>query len=95
MINQDQFRTLWPQIKVGLLNLWGRLDSAELDNTRGDFSAIAEIVQERYGEDNESIRAKLDNLMKSFDNDTDKGTDPDVSSYKRSPTPNEDWNARH
>lgn len=95
MINQDQIRILWPQIKIGLMNLWGRLTNEELENTRADFSVIAEIIQEKYGEEREDIKLKLDNLMRSFDNDTDKGIDPDKSSYRRSPVPNEDWNARH
>ncbi len=95
MINQDQIRILWPQIKIGLMSLWGRLENEELENTKGDFSVIAEMIQEKYGEDREAIKMKLDNLMESFDNDTDKGLDPDSSSYRRSPVPNEDWNARH
>ncbi len=96
MINQEQMRILWPQIKIGLMNIWARLDNDELENTKGDFSVIAEMVSEKYNEDREDIRHKLDNLMKSFDNDTDKGIDPDSSSYRRSPvSPNEDWNARH
>lgn len=94
MLNQEQFRTLWPEIKMGLRNLWGRLDEKELELTQGDLSSIANLVQDKYGEEKYSIRMKLDQLLDSFDNDTDKGTDPDASSYGRSPV-NEDWNPIH
>jgi hypothetical protein len=95
MINQEEFRTLWPQIKVALLGLWGGLNRDELESTQGDFAAITNIIENKYGEGRESIKLKLENLMMSFDNETDKGTDPDVSSYKRSPVSNQDRNVRH
>lgn len=79
---------------MGLRNLWGRLDESELDRTDGDLSSIANLVQDKYGEEKNSIRMKLDQLLDSFDNETDKGLDPDSSSYQRSPV-NEDWNPIH
>ena len=93
MLNQDQIRTLWPQMKVALRNMWGGLSEAEIEQTQGDFSAIASLVQEKFGEERDEIRHKIDQLMNSFENDTDLGIDPDVSSYKRSP--NVDWNSIH
>ncbi len=92
MINQEQFKKLWPEIKVGLIGVWGRLENDELENTEGDFAAISSLVQEKYGEGWECIQEKLDKLLLSFDNATDKGLDPGVSSYQRNPMPNEYWN---
>ena len=94
MLTNEQLKLLWPNIKAGLRNLWGRLEEEELDRTGADFSAIAGLIQEKYNEDRGSIKQKLETLMESFDNDTDKGLDPDSSSYRRTPF-NEDWNARH
>lgn len=74
--------------------MWGRISDAELEAAHGDFSAIGNLIQEKYGESREDIRKKLDQLLASFDNETDKGIDPDVSSYHRSPVA-DDWNARH
>jgi hypothetical protein len=97
MLNQDQFTTLWPQIKSGLQNVWEFLDDDKLERTNGDLSAIATIVQEKTGEDRSQIKEKLDQLLASFDNETDKGIDPDVTSYQRSPVipVNEEWTPRH
>ena len=81
-------------MKVGLRNLWGRLTEEELDASGGDLSLIGKMVEEKYGTSPEEVRQKLEQLLASFDNETDKGTDPDVSSYHRSPVA-DDWNARH
>ncbi len=97
MLNQDQIRTLWPQIKDGLRNVWEFLDDEKLSHTDGDLSAVASMVQEKTGEDRHQIKEKLDQILASFDNETDKGTNPDVTSYNRSPIVpvNEDWTPRH
>ena len=93
MLNQDQIRTLWPQMKVALRNMWGGLSEEEIEQTHGDFSAIASLVQEKFGENSESIGQKIDQLMNSFNNDTDLGRNPDMSSYQRKP--NTYWNPIH
>lgn len=94
MLSQEQFKTLWPEIKLGLRNLWGRLDEEELDRTEGDLSSIASLVEGKYNEEKSEIKGKLDHLMSSFDNPSDKGQSPDVASYRRTPF-NDDWNPRH
>ncbi len=96
MLNENQYRILWPEIKEGLRNVWEFLDDKILDQTNGDLSAVASIVQEKTGEDRNQIKEKLNQLLASFDNETDKGIDPDVTSYQRSPVQvNEDWTPRH
>ncbi len=80
-------------MKVAIRNMWGGLSEEEIEQTHGDFSAIASLVQEKLGEEREDISHKIDQLMDSFDNDTDLGRDPDTSSYMRSP--NVDWNPTH
>ncbi len=94
MLTDEQIKTLWPEIKGGLINLWGRLTEEELDRTNRDFSSISKIVEEKYTEERSEIKNRIDKLLSSFDNDTDKGLDPDVSSYQRRPI-NEDWNSIH
>lgn len=96
MLNHDQFRTLWPEIKDGLRIVWEFLDDETLEQTNGDLSAVASLIQEKTGEDRAQIKEKLDQVIASFDNKSDKGIDPDVSSYQRSPVQvNEDWTPRH
>lgn len=85
MLNEQQFQGKWTEIKGGLKNLWGRLTDDELEQVKGNIKEISGIVEERYGEKKEDIKMKLDQLMDSFDNDTDKNITPDESSYQRSP----------
>lgn len=85
MLNQEQFNGKWNEIKGGIRNLWGKLTDDELESIKGNLTEVTGLVQQKYGDTKEEIRAKFDQLMDSFDNDTDKNISPDVDSYERSP----------
>lgn len=85
MLTEQQLNNKWGEIKGALRNLWGRLTDDELESVKGNIYEVTGIVEAKYGESKYEIKEKLDQLMDSFDNDTDKGIDPDVSSYQRSP----------
>lgn len=85
MLNQEQFNHKWNEIKGGIRNLWGRLSEKELEEVKDNIYQVTGLVEERYGETKEEIKQKLNQLMESFDNDTDKNLDPDRTSYQRSP----------
>lgn len=88
MLNQDQIKGKWDEIKGGVRNLWGKLTDDEVEQFKGNLQSISGIVQERYGESKDSISKKLDRLMDSFDNETDKSLklNDGESSYERNPT---------
>jgi uncharacterized protein YjbJ (UPF0337 family) len=90
MLTEQQFLEKWSEIKGALLNLWGRLSDEELEAVKGNIFEISDLVQTKYGESKHEIRLKLNQLIDSFDNDTDKNIDPDVSSYHRSPLTDEE-----
>ena len=85
MLNEEQFHGKWNEIKGGIKNIWGRLTDDELEQVKGNITEVSGVVEERYGETKEEIKMKLDQLMDSFDNETDKDISPDVSSFQRSP----------
>jgi uncharacterized protein YjbJ (UPF0337 family) len=85
MLTERQFELNWGEIKGGLRNLWGALTDEELEEVRGNLYEVSSIVEGRYGESKTEIRHKIDQLLASFDNETDAGLDPDVSSYHRGP----------
>lgn len=103
MLNEQQFEAKWKEIKGGIRNLWGQLTEDELDQMKGNLHEIVDVVQDRYGDTREEIQQKFNQLMDSFDNDTDKNISPDEASYMRKPTDSEsyrasfdsDRNARH
>lgn len=88
MLNEEQIKGKWGEIKGGVRNLWGEITDDELEKTKGNIQAVAGIVQQKYGESKESIKKKMDSLMDSFDNETDKSLklNDGEASYQRNPT---------
>jgi len=88
MLNQEQIKGKWKEIKGGVRNLWGKVTDDELEQTKGNIQSVSGLVEKKYGETKESITKKLDDLMNSFDNDTDKSLklNDGESSYERNPT---------
>lgn len=98
MLTHQQYETKWTEIKGGIKNLWGHLSDQEIENAKGNLTELTGVIEDRHHESKDEIRNKLNKLMDSFDNDTDKNIDPDVSSYQRSPVDSghqEDRIARH
>ncbi len=89
MLSSEHIIGNWKEFKGGVRNLWGEISEEELDKTRGNISQIKELVQAKYQETPEEIQEKMERLLDSFDNDTDKFLSPDVSSYQRSPVETE------
>ncbi len=85
MREDQQLEVKWREVKGALRNLWGQLSEDELEQVRDNIYEISSIVEDRYSESKIEIRNKIEQLLASFDNDTDAGLDPDVSSYQRSP----------
>lgn len=88
MLNQEQIKGKWDEIKGGVRNLWGKVTDDDLEKIKGNIQSVSGIVQEKYGEAKESIDKKLNDLMHSFDNETDKSLklNDGESSYERNPT---------
>ena len=88
MLNQEQINGKWDEIKGGVRNLWRDVTDEELDQVKGNIQSVSGIVQQRYSESKESIKKKLDTLMDSFDNETDKSLklNDGIASYQRNPT---------
>lgn len=88
MLNQEQIMGKWNEIKGGVRNLWGNITEEELDNVKGDIQSLSGIVQNKNSESKESIKKKLQTLMDTFDNETDKSLklNDGESSYERNPT---------
>ena len=98
MLNENQINAKWTEIKGGIRNLWGRITDDELEQIKGNLTEVMGLVEEKYSETKEEIKAKYDRLLDSFDNDSDKDISPDVSSYERRPNVDDfdsDRNARH
>lgn len=85
MLTEQQFNAKWSEIKNGLRNLWGNLSEQEIEEAKGNVYEVIGNVERKYSETRDEIKKKIDRLMDSFDNDTDKRITPDVDSYQRAP----------
>jgi hypothetical protein len=85
MLTEREINKNWNEIKGALRNLWRDLTNDEMEKGRENLFELTNTVQKKYGESKQEINRKLHQLLDSFDNDTDKGNDPDISSYHRSP----------
>ncbi len=85
MLDEKQFKFKWKEIRGGVRNIWGNLTDEELDQTDGDLLSIAQLIQSKNNESKKSIKGKLEALMKSFENPTDKGIIGAESSFERGP----------
>lgn len=88
MLDQQTILGKWNEIKGGVRNLWGNITEEELDDVKGNIQSLSGIVQRKNSESKESIQKKLETLMDSFDNETDKSLklNDGEASYQRNPT---------
>jgi uncharacterized protein YjbJ (UPF0337 family) len=86
MLTERDIQNKWSEIKAGIQNIWGKITNEEIENTKGNVYAISDVVHEKYGEAIDSIQDKLNRLLASFDNETDKKRDKGSSSFMRNPT---------
>ncbi len=86
MLDQDQFSRKWSEIKGAIRNVWGDIEEEELEESQGHLWSIYKIIKKHTMESEESIQDKLQTLLNSFDNDTDKkGSLLDSASFQRKP----------
>jgi uncharacterized protein YjbJ (UPF0337 family) len=64
----------WTQIKGEIRKSWGKLTDDEVEQTKGDVTKLAGLVQQKYGETQENVQAKLKNFMGDVAAATEKVT---------------------
>jgi uncharacterized protein YjbJ (UPF0337 family) len=89
MMSNQQIKMKWKEVKSGVRTLWGNITDEELEATKGNLAQISGIVQQKYGETKEMIQEKMDSLMASFDNETDK-ENFSTTSFDRKPIEGDD-----
>ncbi|MBI5843678.1 MAG: CsbD family protein [Deltaproteobacteria bacterium] len=61
-MNQDQAKGKWNQIKGRAKKAWGELTDDDFIKAEGSLDKLYGIIQERFGDTKEAIKAKLDKL---------------------------------
>ncbi len=61
-MNQDQAKGKWDQIKGRAKKAWGELTDDDFTKAEGSVDKLYGVIQERFGDTKEAIKAKLDQL---------------------------------
>lgn len=71
-MNKDIIAGKWKEIKGDLRKAWGNVTDDEWEKTKGDSTAIAGILQQKYGLAKEDASEKVGKFMEKYTSDTRK-----------------------
>ncbi|TDP55306.1 uncharacterized protein YjbJ (UPF0337 family) [Bacteriovorax stolpii] len=63
VLNEDTIKGKWTEAKGEIRKMWGKLTDDDLEQAKGDLTALTGIIQQRYGESKESIQTKLNDYF--------------------------------
>lgn len=66
-LNENTIKGKWLEIRGDLQKAWGKLTNDELDKTKGDMKAIGGLIQQKYGEAQDTYSKKLSGIFQRFD----------------------------
>ncbi|MGE3608884.1 MAG: hypothetical protein AB7I27_04795 [Bacteriovoracaceae bacterium] len=84
MLDQTQIKNHWKEIQDGIRTIWGEVSDKEIAPAKENINSVVDIIQNKFGETRSSVEHKLNQLLDSFDNETDR-TGLLESSYQRRP----------
>lgn len=61
-MNQDQVQGKWDQVQGRAKKAWAELTDDDLLKADGSMDKLYGIIQERFGDTKEAIKAKLDDI---------------------------------
>ena len=73
ILNEDTIKGKWKEAKGEIQKMWGKLTDDELDQAKGDLTALTGIIQQRYGESKESVQTKLNGYFENAWTDVKEG----------------------
>jgi uncharacterized protein YjbJ (UPF0337 family) len=74
-MTEDAVRGKWQEIKGDIQRTWGRITDDELNQTKGDFKALAGLVQQRYGLGKKQFDETLSTVLNRYQARTRNTTD--------------------
>ncbi len=70
-INENTIKGKWTEIKGDIQKAWGKLTDDDLEKTKGDLKSISGLIQQKYGETEESYSKKVSDIFDRFANKAD------------------------
>lgn len=56
----------WNEIKTEVKNVWGHLSAEDIEARGENISALSELIQEKYGDTEETVIEKLESILQRF-----------------------------
>ena len=81
-MNNDTIKGKWLEIKGDIQKAWGNLTDDELEKTKGDLKSIQGLIQQKYGQAQESYTQKLSDIFGRYEDKKDKAVDSVKSKLK-------------
>ena len=78
-MNSDTLAGKWKEIKGDLRKAWGNITDDEWEKTKGDSTAIAGILQQKYGFAKEDASEKVARFMDKYASATREKLEDDES----------------
>jgi uncharacterized protein YjbJ (UPF0337 family) len=65
-MNQDIAKGKWTEIKGEIQKTWGNLTGDDLEKTKGDMTAVAGLLQQKYGMAKDEASTKISGIYGKF-----------------------------
>jgi non-ribosomal peptide synthetase component F/uncharacterized protein YjbJ (UPF0337 family) len=73
VLNEETLKGKWKEARGEIQKMWGKLTDDDLDQAKGDLTALTGIIQQRYGESKESVQTKLNDYFGNAWTDVKQG----------------------
>lgn len=81
-MNKDIIQGKWKEIKGDLQKTWGKITDDEWEKTKGDATAIAGILQQKYGIAKDEASEKVSGVMNRHLSETRENLERDERQHR-------------
>lgn len=74
-LNENTVKGKWLEIRGEVQKAWGKLTNDELDKSKGDMKIIGGMIQQKYGESQNSYSKKLADIFNRFEDQKEETVD--------------------
>lgn len=93
-MQDERQRDRWVQVKEKIKSQWGTISDDELERTKGNISAISNIILQKYGESKQEVASKLVDVMHAVDSEEEIGQEPDGIIVDSRDPGSREWDSR-
>ncbi len=83
-MNEDIMQGKWKEVKGAIRRVWGDITGNELEETKGNMTEIAGLIQQKYGHKKEDVTHRLNTIMSHVGSDLRESTEDLKSDLRKS-----------